>query len=153
MASYVFHIIFALVSIWGIVVFLSMEKKYSQVRQHLVPLLLCQDFEFPSDRSLLVRGIVCLQGELSLTLNKTVQIEYHFFETLNRELFLAPIANLLYPTRGSDLKVFLLESKQTPVCATELRAQILQNPHARTICFSHSGQALDKNWRVRMDYT
>lgn len=151
MASYVFHIVFALVSIWGIVVFLSLEKKYSQIRQHLVPLLLCQDFEFPSDRSLLVRGIVCLQRELSLTLNKTVRIEYHFFETLNRERFLMPLANLLYPTVGPSPKVFLLEANHDPLCAADLCAQLSQMPQAHTIYFSHSGKSHDKIWMVRME--
>ena len=101
----------AIFFVWAMVAWFLQKNRLKNIRQALVPLFAYKTFEFPKHRSLVVRGMNCLQEELSLVLNVKVIIHVQFSENLKMDNFLSPLFYLLEKKLEDEKKYFVHENE------------------------------------------
>ena len=73
-SNFIFHVVFAVFTIWACVAWFIQNNRSSSIRNALVPLLSLNKIEFPKHRSIFIRGVKSLEEELSIKIQTKVKI-------------------------------------------------------------------------------
>lgn len=151
LTSLIFHLVFG-VFIVAILIALLMTRNKIESFQHVVlPLLLNKEIIYPKSRSQLIRCLDFLEHELQETFQCKVKIQFHFFETLERSVFLDPLFFLVAKNFDPQSDLFLFQGQ--PCSVMEIFQKLNSLSKKGKVCLIHSGKKQDSFWLVEYDDT
>ncbi|WP_158997031.1 hypothetical protein [Pigmentibacter ruber] len=134
LANFIFHFIFAVFLIWGLLAWIILHKKLNELRISLLPILCQKQIEFPKHRSIFIRSIHYISDELTRMTGK--KIKFHYKIELLAKLpvdILYPFALLNSKSLGCNEKIFYYADEYFSL--TEILFKIRNLPHAKALNF------------------
>ncbi|WGL59229.1 hypothetical protein QEJ31_11920 [Pigmentibacter sp. JX0631] len=134
LANFIFHFIFAVFLVWGLLAWIILHKKLNELRTSLLPILCQKEIEFPKHRSIFRRSTLYISEELSRMTGK--KIKFHYKVELLAKLpidILYPFARLNSNAPESNEKIFFYANEY--ISLNDLLFKLKNLSHTKAISF------------------
>lgn len=110
-ANFIFHFIFAVFLVWGLIAWIYLHKKLASFKFTLIPILCQKHLFFPKHRSLFVRAIHCISEEITQLTTKKVKFQYVITEQTKLPIeILHPFALFFTKQQDNGSKIFYYQN-------------------------------------------
>lgn len=111
LANFIFHFIFAVFLIWGLLAWIFLYRKINSLRLSLIPMLSQKQIEFPKHRSLFVRSMHCIENEIRQNTTKNINFICNFdLKAIIPMEVIYPFAFLFTKSFENTEKIFYYEN-------------------------------------------
>ncbi len=116
LANFIFHFIFAVFLIWGLLAWIFLYRKINSLRFSLIPILSQKQIELPKQRSLFVRSLHCLENELKQITTKKISFTCNIQLTTKIPVEIFFPFSFIYTKHSENTeKIFYYESEYHPL--------------------------------------